>query len=174
MSGAAQAVPHFNQRGDGMSNEKREDPRIYADRFHLLEQKNFVHCAIVEDNIKLDELVRADYWSHVAGRITQGDTIVVRNDSFSLWAELLVVDVGSGYAKVHMLRFCDFRLISASGKTGSPSDYEISFRGPGRLHIVIRKSDQVVVKECLRTRADAESWITDFVGQKPEDVKEAA
>ena len=149
-----------------------QDPRLYEDRFCLLEHKNHVHFAQLEDQIDREHLLRPEFWSHVCGKITVGDIIIARNDSFTFWSELLVIDRGSGFVKVHILRWVD---VTRADQTdaGTVDDYEIQFKGPERLHVVVRKKDGEVLQEKCRTKLDAQTWLANFIGHEIEERKAA-
>ena len=155
-----------------MAGVKKDDPRIYGDRFHLLEHKNFTHFAQLEDQVNREHLLRPEFWSHIAGKVLKGDMIHARNDSFTFWAEMLVIDVGSGFVKVHILRWEDIEKADHTD-AGTSDDYDILFKGSERLHVVSRKSDGIVVQEKLRTKNDAVAWLNEFIGKKTPDLKAA-
>lgn len=151
-----------------MKEVKKEDPRIHGDRFQLLEHTNLIHCARVEDNITRDHLLSPEFWSHVSGKITTGDKIVVRNDALTQYAELLVLDSGSGYVKVHILSWHDL-VAKASAEqqsvAGAVDDYLIEFKGNAKLHVVIRKSDGMVIHEGERQKIGAVAWLQAYLAR---------
>lgn len=144
---------------------KKEDPRIFGDRFQLLEHTNLTHCARVEDGVTRKHLLTPEYWSHVSGKITNGDKIIVRNDSLSVYAEMLVLDAGSGYVKVHVLSWHDLekRAADQQSDAGSVDDYRIENKGKDRKWVVVRISDSVAVREGETSKIGALAWLQAFL-----------
>jgi EAL domain-containing protein (putative c-di-GMP-specific phosphodiesterase class I) len=77
----------------------------------------------------------------------------------SWWAELLVRQVGQGFAKVALLRKGELDAIDIDPQIAK--DFNIEYRGAVKKHRVVRIADGHVLKEGLPTVEDAQAWIRD-------------
>ena len=118
-----------------------------------------VHAAQPEPGTTLDEMLKPEYWSHIAKTLKQGDRIEVQDSGHSWFAELYVRSVTATDAKVTVLRHVVF------DKPGlADADYEVKARG-GAGWSVIRKSDKAVMFEKGQTRGDAEDALVKLKAQ---------
>jgi hypothetical protein len=136
-------------------------------RFKPADYARRIHVATVEPGVTLEDVLEASFWSHVAREMQPFDHVEIIADTCEWWAELLVLDVGQTWAKVTSLRFVEL----APAKDAPPSEvseadeaaYEIRYAGPHALHQVIRKSDRAVLKDSLRSKTDAQTWLREHV-----------
>lgn len=121
-------------------------------RFAMAEQKRMVYTAFVEEGTKLDDVLKSDFWAHVAAKLSPMDEIIVLPDDMSFRAVLMVLDKGTAWAKVALIHNVEIGKV----ETTSPAnpDYEVKLRGPHKWSIV-RKSDNQVIRENIATREDA-------------------
>lgn len=156
---------------EALKEVKKEDPRIHGDRFQLLEHTNLTHCARIEDNVTRAHLLNPEFWSHVSTKITQGDKIVVHNDSRSMYAEFLVRDAGSGYVKVHILCWHELdaqAAVEQQSNAGGVADYRIEYKGKDRKHCVIRVSDSIAIHENETSKIGAVAWLQAYLARGAE------
>ncbi len=120
-----------------------------------LKQADFVRTVWVaqpEHGTTLEEMLKPEYWSHVAKELKlPGGRIEVMPTGGEWFAELYIRSVGSQDVKVALLRHVAF---DAPAK--QDDDYEVRSRG-GAGWSVLRKSDKAVLFEKGQTRADAEA-----------------
>lgn len=111
-----------------------------------------------EAGTPFEHLLRPEYWASIKKLQTNAHIYVDAEDG-SYWAELKVLKVGQGYAKVMALRHVE---LSAAGADPTvPDGYEIQFRGPIVKHRVIRLKDGHVLKQGLDTEDEARAWLRD-------------
>lgn len=128
------------------------------------EFENRDHCVTAEAGTTMDDVVRPEFWAHVAPQLRPYDEIRVRTDDGVFYARVLVMSVGRNWAKVHILE-ChsltskDVDMSQAEAYEG----FEIKYRGPHCRFSVIRKGDKSVIQENLGTKGEAEAWLADHV-----------
>lgn len=136
--------------------------RLKESRFQIdsAGYRNTVWAAYIEDGHSFDEVMKPEYWAHVAGHknVKIGDRILVRPDDGSYFAELYVRDVGAAWAKVAVTSLHKWEVQTEAGEVEG-DDFEIQFKGPLLLHVVTRKRDGVRLKDTLRTRQEAADWL---------------
>lgn len=109
-----------------------------------------------EAGTPFEHLLRPEYWASIKLLRTNAHVYVDAEDG-SYFAELKVLKVGQGYAKVHVLRHEE--LAVATADPSIPDGYEIQFRGPIVKHRVVRLKDSHVLKQGLDTEDDARDWL---------------
>lgn len=112
-----------------------------------------------EIDTPLEHLLRPEYWANIKQLRTNAHIYVDAEDG-SWWAELKVIKVAQGYAKVHLLRHIE--LAAASADPSVPDGYEIQFRGQIVKHRVVRLKDGHVLKQGLDSEDDARQWLRDY------------
>jgi len=137
----------------------------------LSEQVFATYCVKVEQGVTREDLLRLDFWAHVAAKLKPWTIIVVHPDDESFYAEYLVRAADKNWARVQEIRFVS---LVAETKT-DPSvleNYEVKLRGPRRWG-VIRKADNKVLVEDLANKEDAENWLALYL-KNPNMVSVAA
>jgi hypothetical protein len=124
------------------------------------------HRVTVEQGVTMEDVVKPDFWAHVAPKLRPYDEIRLCTDDGMFYARLLVLSVGRNWAKVftlevHELTTKDVDMSQAEAFDG----YEVKYRGPHCKFSVVRKSDSEVVKEGLGTKSEAHAWLADHVKQ---------
>lgn len=110
-----------------------------------------------EFGVTIGDVLRPDYWAHVAPQLRVGHEIRVMAGDGSWWALLLVRAVGRTEAVVQDLIYKE--LGAAPDQDVAESDFEIAWRGPARKFGVLRKSDKAVVRDEFAVREQAEAWL---------------
>lgn len=105
------------------------------------------------------DLLKPEFWAHVAQKLKRHDRIEAWADNGLWYAELLVLDSGRGWARVHLLQFADLQVDSAPGQTIQKGGYEIIWRGEHHKWSVVRLSDKEVVSEGHGTQGPAVDWL---------------
>ena len=108
---------------------------------------------------KLEDVLKPEFWAHVAMRLKPGDYIeVVREDGVFV-ATVRVLQADNLWAKVEPVTLPIQRQEEKVDLPPSATeDYSIEWRGRGK-HSVVRKSDNVVVQSGMDSRLDAEIWL---------------
>jgi hypothetical protein len=112
------------------------------------------------------DLLRPDYWSHVARNLRPKDRIEVICEDNSYFAELYVFEASSNWAKVGLLRYDVFAENAAQhGVTaqGTP-EYKITHGGNVHKWRVIRTADGecITKNQPFTTQREAEEWLFEY------------
>lgn len=113
-----------------------------------------------EIGTSLDEVLRPEYWAHMAGTMSPYDHIEVRVDDEQWLAHLLVRRVERSAVVVHVLHF--YELDPKQVASASAAQHRIEFKGPQRKHSVIRTSDNAVIRDEFASKEAARQWLTDY------------
>ena len=141
--------------------------QLLQNRLKLAEYVRNVYGATPEPGITLDDMVRPEYWAHVARTLRPGDRIEVCPDDRSWFAELFVVSQSDTDVRVAVLRSTKIELPEvkplvqrSAPKPGQKDDssYEVKHRGAAGWSVV-RKVDKAVVFEGGQSRRAAEDWL---------------
>lgn len=135
--------------------------QLVVPRFALAEHKRAVWQASVPAGVDFEDVKTPEFFAHVAKKITICDRIEVLTDDGLYFAELLVQDVGSGYVKTAVLRFVE--LAPPIKVEGEATKFDVKWMGPHKKHVVIRKSDNFMVREGLATKSEAHDWVAGHV-----------
>lgn len=103
------------------------------------------------------DLLKPDYWAHVAAGVSPLDRFEVRADDGSFFAEYLVISCDRTWVKVKELTFIELNDLGKEDEDKTELIYK--FRGPQYKHSVVRVSDNMVMAEKLPTKDDALLWI---------------
>jgi hypothetical protein len=131
---------------------------LQAARFMPAEYTRVIYQAVPEDGATIDDVLKPEYWAHVAHKLKPGHRIEILAEDGSWFAEILVRDVGRVWAKVALLRHKEFDG-PISNEAGSWADH-LRIRhlvGPQKWRVE-RKSDGAVLRHGLETRDAAETW----------------
>jgi hypothetical protein len=121
-----------------------------------------VHYAVVlPGGVLLDTALMPEYWAHVGRQLRRHDMVRIIPEDGSYFAEALVLDAGSGFAKVKLLR--RESLEETSEETGDLVTLFVKYNGPHDKWTVIRKSDGEKLKTGAAEKADAERWMSDHL-----------
>ena len=137
--------------------EARFKPRDFA-------TKDFV--IMPETGTTIEDIMRPEYFCHVAKQLAIGNKIEVIADDMSFYARLLVVGVTNLSAKVFVLEYHD--LADAEKSASVPGlvtseDYEIVFRGVHSKWSVVQKDGGKVLFEGLDDRRSAERELVGYL-----------
>lgn len=111
-----------------------------------------------EFGLNIEDMVKPDYWSHVAKQLRIGHRIEVMAADGAYWAMLIVRAVGRTEAVVQALQHVELGSPAEKIK-GDDNPYEVKWRGPTKKFGVVRKSDNEVVRDEFPVREDAERWL---------------
>jgi hypothetical protein len=118
-----------------------------------------IFSATPEIGTKYEDVLKPEYWSHVAASFHPTDRIEVLSEDGSWFAELFVVSCGRNWAKVCPLRFVE---LSESVPTEAQDKFKVVWRGQVHKHSVVRIADNAVIKTEFATAADAKKWMDDY------------
>lgn len=105
-----------------------------------------VYCLSVDRGVSLEEVLKPDFWAHVAYRLKPSDRIDVYTEDSSYYAELLVVGTNRTNASVVVIHKIDLaKSVRTIGvPVDSASQYEVVWGTPATKYQVIRKADGFV------------------------------
>jgi hypothetical protein len=132
---------------------------LNSKRFGNAEHKRTVWDADAAKGDTLADLMRPDYWSHVARNLRPKDRIEVVCEDNSYFAELYVIDAGTNWANVSLLRYEVFAENEANHGVAKDPEYKISHGGNYHKWRVTRLSDGEVLKSQLPTEKAAQDWL---------------
>lgn len=98
------------------------------------------------------------YWAHVSAKMRMGDEIKVWAEDGSWFAELLVRDAGTMYAKVAVKHLMVF---DKESDYVVPAGYEVKWSGPHTKFRVVRGED--VLKDKFVDAAEAKNWLKELL-----------
>jgi hypothetical protein len=129
-------------------------------RIQLAEYQRNDWVGTAEQGTTIDDLLQPGYWSHKAQDMKPYDRVEMRIDDGIWMVELLVLEVGRNWAKVKLLH--EHRLTIADiAQTQIAKLHKVEWKGPHLKHVVIRLSDDEIVKDGISSKVDAEQWIAD-------------
>lgn len=110
------------------------------------------------------DLVRADYWQHLAARLREDDIIEVVADDKSYFATLLVLAAGQLGARVVETSFVAIDPLAMDREPIKLAGYDVLYAdGALRWHV---KRDKQVVKDKFSTRAEAVAYLENLLKQQ--------
>lgn len=134
-------------------------------RFALDEHVNANWTLTAEAGTSIEDVMNPAFLANVAARLHPYDHIRVRVDTGEWYAELMVLDCGRTWAKLFKLGF--YELVKSAENDGlsegADAQYAVKFLGPHKKFCVVRRSDNEVIKEDLRTKTDANLWLSQYV-----------
>lgn len=144
-----------------------ELPKLEPHRMGLAEHRMNTFAVSAEPNVTKADLLRPDYWSHVARQLRVTDKVLMTTEDGSIYAEMLVIACDRLWAKMHILQWINLQTRDVSETQASAAvqqeDYSIEWKGNQRKHVVIRNSDQQVIHEGDQTKQAAVAWLADYL-----------
>ncbi|HEX6992380.1 MAG TPA: hypothetical protein VF151_10860 [Gemmatimonadales bacterium] len=161
LPGAAAATTEAARASTDKTPERRFEP-VEAARLHSAEYQRNVWVVNAMQANQPPDLLKPEYWAHVSSKMRAWDRIEVRAYDGTWFAELIVLEAGRSWARVHMLGAIRLTTTDvARTMADRQGQYEISFRGPQGLWSVIRKSDKEVMHEGEATEGGALDWLNE-------------
>lgn len=150
-----------------MADEKshRIVPALHPSRRFFAESKRNVWAIDVDAGVNPEDLLSLGYWAHWAYELKQGDRIEANAEDGSWFAEFLVRDSGTNWAKVALLRKYDLGVFAPERQTVLLPGHSVSYGGSHVQWRVMRDVDHKVLKDKLRSEGDALSWLSNYAKQ---------
>jgi hypothetical protein len=124
---------------------------LLENRFAVAETKRNQWFATCPQDITPDDVLRPDYWAHIARMLNPLDEIIVTVDTCAWRSVLLVEDAWNTGARVQRLSHHDLTLTEEPENT---EGLRVQWRGPHAKWCVTRK-DGATLKERLPNRETA-------------------
>lgn len=144
-----------------MTEEKKAKASILLKNVKGAEFARNIWCATVEQGTVELDILRPEYWAHIAHMLKQGDRIEVECEDLSYFAELYVKHVGKGWAQVTTLRFVNLDIVQE--KPQVDPEYTVQYKGKISKWCVIRTKDKTMVHEGAESQSQAVAWMTDHM-----------
>lgn len=142
--------------------------QAFAKEFALESFRFNTWSAELDETQTLADALDPRFWAHQAAKIMgqdksnprgRGDLIIVRKADTSLYAKLLVVEVGAGFIKVELVEKAEPAVVELADK----SPLATRWNAGKKSHDVIRASDKAVMAGGFQTKASAAKWIEDHI-----------
>lgn len=134
--------------------------QIQPNRIRNGEFIRVIYAATAFDGTLPEDLLKVDYWAHYSANFKPWDRVeVVANDG-TWWAELVVLESGRNWTKMHLMRKINLTTTDVA-QSGVPQliEYQVKHRGPHSKWSVLRLSDGQVVHEGEEQKGGAETWL---------------
>ena len=117
------------------------------------------HVCIIPHGNELADLLKPEFWAHVATRFRKKDRIEAWSEDESWFAELVVVNADRLSVRAVLVSKTDLDKPVASEKPpeGIPSGYIVNYGGPVHKYRVLRAADSEVLAHGMSKR-EAEDW----------------
>lgn len=129
-------------------------------RFKLADYERNLWVATPEAGTTLEDVLKNDYFAHVAGNFKPFDKVEVRAEDESYYAELLVRSAGKNWAVCNVLMHVD---LAPKSDAVPDEDYTVGWGGPHQKHRVVRKKDGEVLFQGGASADEARSWLTNHL-----------
>lgn len=147
-----------------MTDTAKPNRKLLTNQFKGAEYETLFSVAYPEDGTTLDEMLKPEYWAHVARDMKPWQRIEVRAADKSWMAELVVLVVKPFAVKVVVLDKFEFeaKSVAAAANIDVPEGYELKYRGKAGWS-VIRLSDNEILQEKEASKAAASIWLEGFL-----------
>lgn len=142
--------------------EPKEIPAFHPNRMKLAEQAYRRFRFLVPSGTAVDDLKRPSIWAHVARDWRPNDIVEVMPDDRAWFAECFVLDCGTQYAKLQVLRESKLEAVKVGGLAAVPG-HSIEYGGEHEKWRVIRDADRKILKSGHATQGDAFNWLTNHL-----------
>lgn len=115
-------------------------PDFQPTRLKLAEHMRVIYHATVEPSVKREDLVKSEFWKHVAPKLQPYTRIEVVTDDGQYYVELMVLASGRNWATVKEINFVD---LSGQDKITDThqDDFFVKHNGPHDKWCIFRRSD---------------------------------
>jgi hypothetical protein len=140
----------------------REVPGLQAIRRTLAEQRRNIWHIEVDAGIEPNEMLAPSYWAHVAREFRQADRIEAHAEDGAWFAEFLVQDAGTNWAKVACLRAVKLETINPDRRGVILPGHTVGFGGNFAKWRVVRDVDKHVLRDKFPSEGDAFAWLSNY------------
>jgi len=144
---------------------KQEKPnfyKIHPGRHKQAEFERVEHRVYPEVRHSVEDLLRPEYWAHIAPRFTSGDMIEAVWEDSSRYAQLYVLRAELDLVSVALLYKVDLAKTPSTRDFSEEEFYEVKWKGPLHKFTVVRKSDGKELAKEFKTKHEAEEFIVDY------------
>ncbi len=119
-------------------------------------------CINPELGVTKEDMLKPEYWAHVASKLKPWDLIEARAEDGSYFAVLVVLDGAKTWAKVDEILYKEFKDNAGPADVNVDDKYTIQYKGPHAKWRVTRKSDNNIMREELVSKAAAMAWLSEY------------
>lgn len=118
----------------------------------------------VEIGTTLDDVLKPEFFCHVARQLRPFSKIKVLPDDASWYAELIVRSAGPTWAKCALFTIVEFDVAAKTAAGDPEADYaKVGWGGPAQKHRVVRVSDGAILSKEHESTEDARNWLKDHL-----------
>lgn len=145
---------------------KSRAPKILDRQFGLVEFKFRRWSAELTEEQTLEIALDPTFWAGQVDKIMghdkskgRGDIIEIRKADISLYAELLIVEIGAGFVKTVLISEAKPESIEIPASSPLATKWNVG----KRCHEVVRVADNQVMHSGFQTKTSAAAWIDDHL-----------
>lgn len=136
--------------------------KLISDRFRGADYVRQLMRATPEVGTPIEEVLKPEYWAHVAQKAKVGDIIEILPEDGAWFVQALVVACSKIHLKLHVISKTVINEAKAEKKDDKKDEpFRIEFKGPQRKWAIIRSKDATYVKDGFDDRAAADKWLED-------------
>jgi hypothetical protein len=148
---------------------KKEETKKFAERnFGLAEFKRNVWHLTLEENETFEDALNSANWSNLVSKIVghdksrgPGDLIQVWKPDTGAFGEMIIREVGPGYARADFIRANEPKTI----KLDDSNPFITKWNVGKKMHEVLRRADNAVMAGGFQSKAKAFEWIADHMAK---------
>lgn len=138
-------------------------PLVNPQRVQLAEHGRQDWVVNAEEGTTVQDVLETSYWASVAPMFQVFDKIEVRLETGEWILELIVMEVGRTYARVHVATRHNLRDASVPVREPKePAVHEVKWLGIQRKFCVQRISDGAYLQENFKAKELAQSWLENY------------
>lgn len=142
---------------------KVRENQLTVVRLKLQEHRILKYQAVCEAGTLEEDLLRQEFWAHVASQLKPYTEITAHTDDGTWWARLLVLSAGRTWAKVKMLEFVPLTTSDVDQSEFFLEGHTIKYRGDHNKFAVVRIKDGAIVQEKFDSFTTAQAWLKEYL-----------
>ena len=107
------------------------------------------------------ELLKPEYWVHVAETFKRGDIIEIFPEDGEYFAELVVMNSSRLWASTIKKSFTEINGVAK--KAPDDNEFKVEWKGNHSKYTILRTSDKTVLKDGIADKKEAEEWIANHI-----------
>lgn len=124
--------------------------------FVIADARRVTHHLLLPDGTTLDDLALPEIWASLTKKMHKNDLVEVTDVLGTLWALLLVREVGHSHAVVHVLTSTRLPPLHVN-EDDLPLGYSVKFHGP-KTKWCVQRNEQVIKQSC-DSKGAALTWL---------------
>lgn len=120
-------------------------------QINLAEQVRHVWRLVLSESQKVEDLLKPDFWAHIAQRIEAHSIIEVVSEDGNEYARLFVRDAGKLFVKVSIL---EHKVFHESKEQDDKDSLKVKWRGPNAKFCLVQ--GDTVIEKGFALKEDAE------------------